>query len=273
MTGQTPISRIIFYLLMFGVGLTCSFAQQPDEGNKEKPQPPRAEKFAASDSLVMSWRSFWQTCAAGFVPNPQPDCPPTPRGDVFNASHLLTLYKMDGAVWHGFSVDPKNEAYFMTAFHEVLKPLGPSGYPMPAGYFHYPDLIFLRIVRESSHWYEVEVNEESHETQYVLKSDRLWAKTDWFGVFNMSFNVVVDQTKVKLRYKPNGDVIERCADSTFARMNFAGLDGDWMQIRAGSSDTGKSCNGWIRWRDGREILVGSILNGMRIPNAQASENK
>jgi hypothetical protein len=33
------------------------------------------------------------------------------------------------------------------------------------------------------------------------------------------------------------------------------------------------CKGWIRWRNGRDILVGSIINGRKIPDVLKAQTR
>jgi hypothetical protein len=232
--------------------------------------PPKEETFAPSTELVMPSRSFHQTCDVGTVVYKRDgdDCPIPSRLKLRDGARL-SLYGADGKLWHILSVYEGDPEYFLKSEIPRLIPLGPAPIVYLNGNVTNPDLIILRVVAESNNWYEVEVNESTHETKYVLKSDRLWKTTTWSGILYMSHNVFADPLKTKFRDKPEGSIIPECDGQTRSQLFVLEVKGDWVRVRSGQrKDSQTSCEGWIKWRNGREILVGSILNGMKIPETK-----
>lgn len=127
------------------------------------------------------------------------------------------------------------------------------------------------MVGESPHWYEVEVNEETRATKFVLKSDPMWAKTKWsYWLAKIRFFKFGD-SEPPLRDKPNGEVIEESANLRFYSLKFLKADGDWAYVEGYKS---KTYRGWIRWRKGRDMLVKDSFNLFNVakPKIQMEEN-
>lgn len=228
--------------------------------------PPAKEKFVESDDLVFPWRESDRACVnrvnylgIGNIG----DCGQLITVDVYLKATTLTLYNADGTVWYTFSIsskDPKSK-YFRDNKKIGFKPF--AAFPED-----WPNTVVLRMVGESPHWYEVEINEQSSATKFVLKSDPMWAKTTWDDLFTWSFTLEVNQDRNKLRDKPDGAVIKDYADLHFTRLLFKKLDGDWVYVEGRTDSMSASKYGWIRWRKGREVIVGSILNDYKIPETK-----
>ena len=222
-------------------------------------QPPGQEAFVASDSVAIPWRVSDMGCRTGTV-YPTQNCRLINNAE-FDKADILTLYNLDGTQWYRFSLSSKSPDYFHTNTKMHFKPFALWGFQ------DYPHALVLRLIGESDHWYEVEVNEKTRATKYILKSDPMWVKTTWSFLFGWSYNVVVDQNRIKLLDKPDGEVIKETADAFFNKLKFVKLDGDWMYVGGIGSAKWPFTRryGWIRWRKGRDILVGSRLNGDKIP--------
>lgn len=224
-------------------------------------QPPEQEKFVATDALAIPWRDGNIGCEYGSAV-PTLDCPPA-AGTAYPTSDVLVLYNGDGTLWYRFSVDWRSPIFWKD---------NKIGFVPFTNHF----LFALRLVGESPHWYEVEVNEETGATKYILKSEpRMWSKVTWSFAFSASFSVKIDQDRVKLRDKPDGKVVKETADKKFVLLKFVKLDGDWMYLdaRRNVGWTQVAYHGWVRWRKGRDILVGSLLNRYKIPEPASDETK
>jgi hypothetical protein len=177
------------------------------------------------------------------------------------------LYDENGALWYRFSLSLAKDDFFLKSKKKGFLPLAPElreirdyepAFP--------PDLVILRMVGESEHWYEVEINEKTKETKFVLKNDPLWAKTRWSYWLYYGWNLKLDGNKVKLLDNPDGKIIETSADINFGEVKFLKADGDWAHVEG--IDKNIKYRGWIKWRDGRKFLVGCIFNDYKIPESK-----
>lgn len=160
----------------------------------------------------------------------------------------MTLYSSDGTVWFNFSIDTHNPKHFLKNKKEGFFPFstdfGDEGFT-------------LRIIAESPNWYEVEVNEETQATKFILKNDPLWMKITWnyflAKVRVLSFD---GENKTQLFDKPNGDVLEESSEIIWGDLRFRlKVEGEWAFVEGYRSS--KIYQGWVRWRKGREILFES----------------
>jgi len=268
--GQRHFSSISIHLiratLIFMLAFVSS-AQEvrlPQTGTETSP---KTEKFVAASALMIPHRSLGATCWA-LTPNPKPDCKPGSLQD-WQRNHFLTLYNADGSIWFSFSVDPQNPDHFVHRANKGFRPLGPTQFTYASGEVFVPDLVVLRLSGESPNWYQVEVNEDSLETKFVSKGDPSWAKVGWDDVFNMSFNVYINPAITRVFDKPEGNAILECSKVAPTELQFGKLDGDWMLVNE-KFPSDETCRGWIRWRKGRQILVGSILNGRKAVEAESN---
>jgi len=238
-------------LLLVSVLLLSAFsvAQERDFGNKI--DRPSAESFEVRDHVLAPARD---SVCPGNESIRTPNCPVWPASEYVEA-HRLTLYNIDGSEWRRFSLTDEPD-YFVDV--KDLIPVGSYRDPSPT-------IILLRLVAESEHWYKVEINEKTRETKYALKTDPLWAKTRWYTWLNNSYYLVPDYNANKLRKKPDGDVIDNYAEVGCKGLRFLEQDGDWIKGECKLSED-RHYVGWIRWRMGRDILVGWMGNGYRSPS-------
>ena len=218
--------------------------------HKEQILSPAEEKFEQAADLIVPWSEtgckyrvdmeFGKPCHVVTV-------------DERRAKEIATLYNSDGSIWFRFSLSLRS----MDSLREKPnKDFVPFATDMGT-------TVFLRMVAESKHWYEVEVNENTQATKFILKSDSVWAKTTWEYWLNVSISFEVDSTRSPLLDKPNGKVIEESSNISFTRVGFIKAEGDWAYVSMYSNQ--KEYYGWIRWRKGRDILVGCIFNFHRFP--------
>jgi hypothetical protein len=116
---------------------------------------------------------------------------------------------------------------------------------------------------ESPDWYEIEVNEKTKETKFILKSDPVWAKRDWSYWLHKSVDLVVSKDILPLRDKPEGHVIKGTENFPNKELRFLKAEGEWAFVETRLPS--KYFQGWIRWRRGRNVLVGYLFNYYKVP--------
>ena len=251
------ISAVFFATSIIFTGMHAQTA-----GLEKQFRPPRAERFAETDAVAIPQRDYDLTCNAASA-HPRKDCPIKESASMRNytKSHVLSLYGGDGELWYEFDLLTSSPAYFANNKERRLRPLGDGG-----GYS-----VFLRMVRESRGWYEVVANERTGATAFIRRDDPLWRKATWSEVFDWSRNVAVDQAAVKLRDAPDGKVIAEYEDVHYNRLKFIKLDGDWMYVEGIRTIPRALYYGWIRWREGRNILVCSVINNKLAPITEVTD--
>lgn len=136
---------------------------------------------------------------------------------------------------------------------------------------NYPDIVILRMTRESPNGCGADINEDTKATKYVLENDRRWTKVTWSYWLKEDPRIYTDNQQMRLLDKPDGKVIEESANINFSTMWFIKADGDWALVSGGYNM--QRYQGWIRWRKGRELLVGCNLNNGKIPIATIDDGK
>lgn len=216
---------------------------------------------------MIPWAALSQTCNSS-TPNPRPDCRIYPDSETKTANPL-SIYDGDGEFWYAINIEPKDPDYFLRSLRTDFRPLGPIPRDFGNGKMSAPSLVILRLVGESKHWFEVEINERTRATRFILKSDPFWSRVTWADIFNMSFEVYIDSNHVKVLDRPNGEELAACTKVAPTKLVYAKLEGDWMLVNEWRGADAR-CKGWIRWRKGRTMLIGSIINGMRFPAEEYS---
>ncbi len=276
------------YCSIVFVGLWVIFSAVAGKGQDAEvsmePLLPKDERFVPADGLIFPERSLILTCGVTSVLK-RPDCPP-PDSRRIDQQHILEIQDSDGSLWYRFSVYRNDPAYFIDLetrefVKKDFKPLGPgiwyyADYTLPTTRLDksrvakFPTHVILRLVSESPNWYEVEVNDDTRLKKYVSKRDPLWVKIGWQDVFSINHgaHIVIDTTTTIVLDKPNGTPISPpCGKTEYQRLLFSSLEEDWIEVNKGHSQ----CHGWIRWRNGRDILVGSHLNGYEVVNPKNEE--
>jgi len=219
--------------------------------------PPASERFIEAADLISPWRD--SSCALAGAANLERYCMPIGGAEYKNASRV-SIFNEDGSIWYTFDLNYSSSDYWWGNKKVQLNPFAsiPQNYPL--------SLVF-RMVAESPNWYKVEVNEATRATKYILRSEQGWSRTNWDGwlyagkVLNLSDNFPA------LLDKPNGNPSSDSDTLKFKRVWFLKAEGDWAYIEARLNDdrSQKKYLGWIRWRDGRNILVGCYFNNFQAP--------
>ena len=255
--GQVVFTLIICVLSLFAIAPTRA---QVSKQEAQKIRTPSEEIFTDSTDLMIPWRDSRRGCDGVQSRYKLPGCPTDVRWPENDRRVMMSLYDEDGSLWYRFDIRVSDDGVPPQILRDDFKPLAPKNVD------HFRTTVILRLAGESPNWYKVEVNDDTRETKYILKSDNNWAKIPWSFVFNWSQRVVTEARFIKLRDKPGGEVIKEYSELSFSRLYFEKLDGDWMYVRAEYDlYPGKGYYGWTRWRNGRQILVGSYLNDFEIP--------
>jgi hypothetical protein len=252
------ISRLRSLIIVFLVALCLpTIAQNQHVSQNEQILPPIEEKFQEATDLVSPWRSSGcNPLAAEFR---EPNCYFV-KTDVWRKSDVLMLYNEDGSIWYRFSIDFQSPDYFLDD-----KKMGFIPFATPYGNSGTPHIVLLRMVAESPHWYEVEVNEQTRATKFVLKSDPMWGTTKW-SYWLYESGLLRLGGKQALRDKPNGKIIEETANFSFDKVKALKVEGDWVYVQGFLNPN--RYFGWVRWRKGRNILVGSLYNNAKVPEIE-----
>ncbi len=233
----------ILVLFVFALSISAQNISDAENNGQDKLLQPAEEKFEEADALVAPWRI---SGCHNYYRIKIPDCYKVSFIER-NNSRIVSLYNEDGSLWYRYSnsaADPN--FYGGRDIRNVMNLLPFATYPS-----NFSDTIF-RMVGESPHWYKVEVNEETRATKFVLKSDPLWAKRSWDYWLTVINGFEFDDNQPALRDKPNGQIIEESANIHFPLVLYTKRDGDWAFVE-GYKDS-KIYEGWIKWREGRELL-------------------
>lgn len=227
--------------------------------------PPNKEKFLEAKDLIVPWLD--SGCHLNSDYN-EPDCHTVTEKETLS-SHRLTLYNADGLEWYRFSVIPRESDSFINAgtADPFWKNKKLGFVPFRTDEWNHrdaPATIILRMTGESPNWYEVEINEQTKETKFAPKNvPRMWAKTSWSHWLFKDAGIDIDNEKTKFHDKPSGKILEESANVAFGRLTLLKVDGDWAFVEG--FPFMKRYQGWIRWRKGREILVGCAFNNHKVP--------
>lgn len=161
-----------------------------------------------------------------------------------SASDVYNFYNDDGSLWYAVAWHEANPLYYGRNDNPEFRPVKPM---MQSG----PE---VRLVAECDHWYKVIVNEASKTARFVLKSDPLFVKKDWETTIVNGAQIRVDLTLNPLRQKPDGDVLKPIPDG-LKYLQPIEIRGAWVFVSGKSETTGSSASGWVRWRDGDELLI------------------
>lgn len=248
---------ILFRIFIFVVCLNAVSivsAQGP-----ERIKPPNRETFRdVAPGLIIPRAVRQETCGV-LTPNPEPDCTEIISVQEKEKFSIVSIYNLDESIWLNLRIWPSRDPRYFEGLNEDFSPVFPnSEFKIQKGKLY--SLIVMRVVRESQNWYEVEVNEKTRKTKFILKTDPMWARADWYDLFNMSYHVYIDPNKTKVLKTPNGEPRD-CGMDNPSRHVFSRLEGEWMLVNKGV----KECEGWLQWRSGRQMLVGSRLTDWKIP--------
>ena len=239
----------LLYFLALIIWSGSVLAQNSEESQGNHIYSPAEEKFQKANDLVSPWRS--SGCNLIYPEFREPGCYFV-RDDVWRKSDILTLYNADGTVWYRFSLTYQSPDYFLKDTKMGFIP-----FATPYGYSGSPQIVLLRMTSESADWYEVEVNENTRATKFVLKSDPMWATTKW-SYWLYESGILRLRGKHSLLDKPNGDVIKETSGYEIDKVKLLKVEGDWAYV--GEFGKVNDYHGWVRWRKGRDILVVCLYN-------------
>lgn len=250
---------VVLFAAVILIALLVEGQTTTESGSYPTP-PPQKEKFVEATELVTPWLGDGECVLLHVDFDIEKGCHIVTFADM-NRHDRLAIYNADGSVWHEFRILGLRPD-FAFAKSEFL--------PFTTKYYssNSPITLILRMKAESPNWYEVEVNEGTRETKFVLREEepRKWTKSSWSHFLLRTYNLGIDGQRTKLLDKPNGRVIEESADINFETVKFLKAEGDWAFVERWVGN--KKYSGWIRWRSGREILVGCIFNGNKVPVAR-----
>lgn len=243
--------KLQLFLVIIAVFCSSAAAQNADSQLAYTLPSPANEKFEDVDALASPWRvgkcpdSFYKITNCHKV------------GAEYRHMTRTSLYNEDGSLWYQYGnqhIDP--DFYRKNTTMDFL--------PF-ASYGDFGNNAILRMVGESENWYKVEVNEETRMIKFVSKSDPHWEKTTWdFWLAKMEFFDTYKDNDIKIYDSPNGNIIGSVIDSNLRYVRYLGKrEGDWAFIQATKTSlcypverkTEQCFPGWVRWRDGRNILI------------------
>jgi hypothetical protein len=172
--------------------LALTMLGQENMPRSERVPRPDKEAFTPASGLMMPWRYSDRGCDGITSRHKLPGCADV-RGPEIEQRVMMALYNEDGSLWYEFDIRVK-DGVPPDFLRENFIPLAPKR--------RMDDLftmVVLRLVGEAPDWYKVEVNEDTRETKYILRSDKNWARVGWEFFFNYSQRIEIDQKVTKLR--------------------------------------------------------------------------
>ena len=247
-----------FCLSVFFIGSARHpvFAQGiPNKRLRELPTP-TSEDFSATSDLLAPWRG--SKCALKGSEILHHLCV-NYVGDQYVNNSVVTLYNSDGTIWRKLELNsPAPDYYQRTGINDFV--------PFSTGLADWSDIVILRMIGESPNWYKVEINESTRATKFARRNDKAWSRTNWEGWLYYSTNLYLDNGQAPLMDAPNGKIIAASESIKFERVHFLRADGDWAYVEGFANPrmpNPERYKGWLRWREGRKILVGCYFNGFK----------
>lgn len=234
--------------------LTINILAQNNQANENEIPIPSSEIFKEISGLIASGRFMGTRPNGGSVASNHPE------------TEIGSIYNKDGVLWYQFSIYPNSPLYYPQNTKEGFSPFN----IFKRALF---DEFFFRLVAESPNWYEVEINEKTQKTKYIARNDHFFAKTTYEYWVRPGSRTVpgsyirVDNKSVPLLNGINGEKIDDYIEGKNNTYHVVEIKGDWIQVRQndGNKSETERIRGWVRWRDGRKILVGCYFNNWKIP--------
>ena len=238
-------SFFLFTLFFLTVNI---FAQNNQVNENEIPVPAR-EVFKETSGLILP---------GGYLST-------RPNGGSVAANHPETetanIYNKDGGLWYRFSIYPNSPLYYPKNTKDGFSPFN----IIDNSWYRF----YLRLVAESPNWYEVEINEQTQETKYVARNDHFFGRTTYEYYLKPGSMVFVDNKSVSLLKGINGEKIDDYIEEKRNDYSVKEIKGDWLRVTQRDRDKSEAerISGWVRWRDGRKILVGCQFNDWKTPES------
>ncbi len=159
-------------------------------------------------------------------------------------SDVYRFYNDDGTVWYEVAISENNPKYFERNDNPDYRPIYPFTVAGPE----------LRLIGECDYWYQVVVNEAKETVKYVPKSDPLFDKFDWEETIMTSAGVMTDLADNPIRSAPDGPVADDLPDGVKYFQPVV-IKGEWMLVSGASEPDRIRFSGWIRWRNGDDLLI------------------
>ncbi len=236
---------IVYFLFIFVFYAVTSFSQNI-----------LLEKFVEADGLIEFVPMY-----VDHIPNKIDE---SRNYKTFNGKHPVSdwkgsipLYDKEGNIWHEF--------VFNEDVLELQKDKKPDErfkpyYPYKS--FEYSNPV-VRIKGISDYYYEILINEKTEEPKYIKKSNS-FVHYAWFDAYiTFSDKISFNSKTNPIRETPNGRILEVVlSDDDQFRPKVWKMKGDWIEIVSVESKKyeDSEIKGWIRWKQGRKILVGYMLN-------------
>jgi len=163
---------------------------------------------------------------------------------------FIRFYNADGSLWYEFTFyyDDSDGKYEYE--NDNFRPFS----------FH-PDYftLALKLIGEKSNYYEVVVNEETKLKKYVKKNDKNLKFETWENHILKTFAIEFNQKENSIRETPNG-TLKKVDLSKIERFGAVEFKGEWLKInwdteKNTDSDSKKTDFGWIKWKEGENLLI------------------
>jgi len=223
--------------------------------------PPSKETFSSGGNILTPWvvRDCSMEARGPYAKFSTRNTCPDLRSLADSASaERVALYSQTGEVKLFFDLLNGRQDYYeqvpeLIAFANLFGPklgLGPA----------------LRIVAESSHWYEVVQNEDTGETAFAPKGTvgpkhiGMWTQTTFDDWLRLKNPIYVSFDHPPLLEEPGGEPVSASHPNEFDYVWYIKLDkpdGEWMYVE--QMPWGSKIKGWIKWRDGRKFFFSTPL--------------
>jgi hypothetical protein len=260
---NSQLLLILLVLVFIFLSYLTVISQTQADSKYERIPPPSEEKFETAVGTVAPWREVrcWyanpsEKDAAG---NPCPAESKTVTKDDWDKREIATLFNEEGSIWFRFNLSAHKPDSLKNRLNKDFVPFAGNTEK------NYQNIV-LRMVGESKHWLEVEINEKTRETKFVLKRDPTWSKASWDFWLAYDISLMVDSNRTPLFDKPDGKILEESSLDSIWKVLFIKTEGDWAYVKAWINQ--REFNAWVRWRKGRDILVGTVFTYHKIPDVK-----
>ncbi len=244
----------ILCILVLLILTTEASGQTPSKQLINELLPPSKETFKAADGLIVPWRDTG--CNIIALKFREPECYEVSAKEWL-AHSILSIYNADGSNWYTLNVQISAEDHFSVNPKQGFIPF--SVYPTVR---YASDGVLLRLVKESKNWYEVEINEQTRETKFILKDNsKQWGKStfDYWLYEGRFVEINPDKRAQQFFEEPNGKKLEDF-EIPLKYGKILKVENEWVKV-----EITEDFSVWLRWKKGRDILVGCVFNEHKYP--------